>query len=45
MTFQRPQERYQVQLNVLSMQMNPASVTPDRFILEQPPGTRLEELK
>jgi hypothetical protein len=41
MDFKRPQENYEVQMRVISMEMNPRNVTPDRFILKQPPGSRL----
>ena len=41
----RPQENYEVQLNVISMKMNPPNVTPDRFVLDQPPGTELQEVR
>ncbi len=40
----RPQERYEVQLRVLSMKMNPSTVTPETFVLEPPPGTSLQRL-
>ena len=41
----RPQENYEVQLNVISMKMNTSDVTPDKFILDQPPGTQLQEVR
>lgn len=41
----RPQENYEVQLNVISMKMNPSNVTPGRFVLDQPPGTQLVEVR
>lgn len=41
----RPQENYEIQLNVIGMTMNPANITPDKFTLEQPPGSRLFQLK
>lgn len=41
----RPQDEYQVQLAVSNVEINTAQVTPDKFILNQPPGTNLEQLK
>jgi hypothetical protein len=41
---QRPQDHYEVVLNVLNMKINTADVTPEKFILEQPPGTDLQQL-
>ena len=40
----RPQDHYEVMLNVISLRENPADVTPDKFILNQPPGTDLQQL-
>lgn len=40
----RPQDHYEVRLNVLSMRMNAEDVTAGKFILNQPPGTELESL-
>ena len=40
----RPQDHYEVLLNVLSMKMNPSDLTPEKFILNQPPGTQLQQL-
>lgn len=41
----RPQENYEVELNVISMKINPPNVSADRFVLEQPPGTQLQEMR
>jgi hypothetical protein len=41
---QRVQENYEVQLIVLSMKMNPPNVTPDKFVLTQPPGATVRRL-
>lgn len=41
----RPQENYEVQLNVINMKMNPPNVTSERFVLDQPPGTELQEVR
>jgi hypothetical protein len=41
----RPQENYEVELNVISMKMNPPNVAADRFVLEQPQGTELHVLR
>ncbi len=40
----RPQESYEVQIRVLEMKMNSASVNPAKFVLEQPAGTTLRRL-
>lgn len=45
MDIQRPKENYEVQLSVLSMKINSPDVSPAKFVLEQPPGTQLRELK
>jgi hypothetical protein len=42
---QRPQDEYEVQLEISSMEINTTQVTPDKFILNQPVGTNLEQLK
>jgi hypothetical protein len=44
MEIRRPQESYEVQIGVLEMKMNSASVTPDKFVLNQPAGTTLWRL-
>lgn len=41
----RPQDNYEVQLSVLSMRVNAADITPEKFVLNQPPGTELKQLK
>ena len=41
---QRPQDGYELVLTVLDMKMNPATVTPDEFVLNQPPGSQLRIL-
>lgn len=41
---QRPQDHYEVQLTVNSMTMNSTGVTPEKFILKQPPGSELKQL-
>jgi len=41
----RPQENYEVQFHVISMKLNPSDVTPGKFLLEQPPGTQLQQLR
>lgn len=40
----RPQDHYEAMLNVLSLKINSADVTPEKFILNQPSGTELQEL-
>ena len=40
----RPQDHYEVMLHVLTMKINAADVTPDKFILNQPPGSELQQL-
>lgn len=42
---QRPKENYEVQLGLITMKMNSADVTPDKFLLKQPPDTQLQEVK
>jgi hypothetical protein len=41
----RPQENYEVQLNVVGLKANSADITPDKFLLDQPSGTRLHRLE
>jgi hypothetical protein len=41
---QRVRENYEVQLLVLSMKMNSPNVTPDKFVLTQPPGATVRRL-
>jgi len=40
----RPRDNYEVQLNVLSIKINPTNVTPEKFVLRQPEGTTLQQL-
>jgi len=42
---QRPQDNYNVMLTVTSTKFNTSDVTPKKFILNQPPGTQLRQLK
>ena len=42
---QRPQENYEVELSLSSMELNVAQVTSDKFILNPPPGAELDQLK
>jgi hypothetical protein len=42
---QRPQDGYEVVLSVLSMKINATEVTPAKFVLNQPPGAHVRELK
>lgn len=41
----RPQDDYEVTLTVLDIKANSPDLTADKFALEQPPGTQIEELK
>jgi outer membrane lipoprotein-sorting protein len=41
----RPRDGYEVTLTLIDMNINPAEVTPDKFVLEQPPGTQVTRLK
>ncbi len=41
----RPQDGYEVQLSILQMKMNETNITPEKFILNQPPGSHLKVLK
>jgi hypothetical protein len=40
----RPQDHYEVVLNVHDLKINSPDVTAEKFILNQPPGTELQEL-
>src|ERR1019366_1492036 len=40
----RPQDHYEVLLNVRTLKINPEDLTPEKFILNQPPGSELQEL-
>jgi len=42
---QRPKDNYEVQLSLVSMRINTSDVTAEKFLLEQPPDTQLQELK
>ncbi len=42
---QRPQDGYEVELKVLDMKVNSGDLTAAKFILNQPPGSQLKELK
>jgi outer membrane lipoprotein-sorting protein len=42
---QRPQENYEVELSLSSLDVNTAQVTSEKFVLNQPPGTELDQLK
>jgi hypothetical protein len=41
----RPQDHYEVVLNVLSIKMNTPEVTAEKFILPQPPGAEVRQLQ
>jgi hypothetical protein len=41
---QRPQDHYEVMLNVVNMRINTADITAEKFILNQPSGTQLRQL-
>lgn len=40
----RPRDHYEVILNVISLRENPEDVTSSKFVLNQPPGTDLQQL-
>lgn len=42
---QRPKDNYEVQLSVVSMKVNTADVTAEKFLLKQPPDTQLQRLR
>lgn len=42
---QRPQDGYEVELKVLDMKVNAGDITAAKFVLNQPPGSQLKELK
>jgi len=42
---QRPEDNYEVELSITSMEVNTPQVTSEKFLLNQPPGTELEQLK
>jgi hypothetical protein len=41
----RPEDNYEVQLNVSTLRINAADVTAEKFVLTQPPGSDLQQLK
>lgn len=41
----RPADNYEVQLNVTTLRINSPDVTPEKFLLTQPPGSELQQLK
>jgi hypothetical protein len=41
----RPKENYEVELSTVSLKINAPEVTAEKFVLEQPPDTQLQELK
>lgn len=41
---QRPQDHYEVMLNVRNMKINAGNITAEKFVLNQPPGTDLQQL-
>lgn len=42
---QRPQDGYELNLGILEMTMNPLDLTAAKFVLNQPPGSQLKEMK
>ena len=42
---QRPKDGYEVGISVIEMRINSTDVTPDKFVLDQPPGARVQVLK
>jgi hypothetical protein len=42
---QRPLDGYEVSLSVVEMKINGEALTPDKFVLNQPPGSQLQQLK
>ena len=42
---QRPQDSYEVSLSVVELKINAEALTPDKFVLAQPPGSQLQVLK
>ena len=41
----RPRDGYEVTLTVIDMKINPADITPEKFVLPQPPGAQVTHLK
>jgi hypothetical protein len=44
-TIRRPLDGYEVTLEMVEMHVNQADMTPDKFVLTQPPGSQLQQLK
>ena len=44
-TIRRPQDGYEVAIAVVELKFNTPDVTPEKFVLEQPPGSHLIQLK
>jgi hypothetical protein len=42
---QRPQDSYEVTLSVIDMKVNKDDLTPDKFVLDQPPGSQLQRIQ
>jgi hypothetical protein len=42
---QRPRDGYEVVLAASEVKLNPGTVTPDKFVVPQPPGSQLKSLK
>lgn len=42
---QRPQDSYEVTLSVVDMKINTDDLTPEKFVLNQPAGSQLQQLK
>ncbi len=40
----RPRDHYEVILNATAIKINTSDVTPEKFVLNQPPGTELQQL-
>jgi hypothetical protein len=41
----RPKDGYEVTMSVISAKFNPPDLGPQQFVLEQPPGAKLTEIK
>jgi hypothetical protein len=44
-TIRRPQEGYEVEIAVVELKFNASDVTADKFLLDQPPGSHLIQMK
>jgi len=42
---QRPQDGYEVELKLLDMKINAGDIGPEKFVLNQPPSSKLKELQ